>query len=108
MQDQNIMFKSILVNINDYDSYSMSHIWLIPTFYLECIPNIRTEGGDKEQFRNETHIAKIDPSDGSCVLMHYQNELQAAEFTLLGNLFLSEGKQGKGKWFKYIQHSWTP
>ena len=72
------------------------------TFYLECIPNIRTEGGDKEQFRNETHIAKIDPSDGSCVLMHYQNELQAAEFTLLGNLFLSEGKQGKGKWFKYI------
>lgn len=61
----------------------------------ECIPNIRTEGDDKEQFRNETHIAKIDPSDGSCVLMHYQNELQGAEFTLLGNLFLSEGKQGK-------------
>jgi len=71
----------------------------------ECIPNIRTEGDDKEQFRNETHIAKIDPSDGSCVLMHYQNELQAAEFTLLGNLFLSEGKQGKGKWFKYISPS---
>ena len=31
--------------------------------------------------------------------MHYQNEFQAAEFTLLGNLFLSEGKQGKGKRF---------
>ena len=65
---------------------------------LECIPNIRTEGNENEQFRNETHIAKIDPSDGSCVLMHYQNDFKAAEFTLLGNLFLSEGKQGKG-WF---------
>ena len=28
--------------------------------------------------------------------MHYQNDFKAAEFTLLGNLFLSEGKQGQG------------
>ena len=55
----------------------------------ECIPNIVTNGGP-----NETHITKM--NEDRPVLMSYQRDLNGcSEFTLLGNLFLTDGQPGK-------------
>lgn len=58
----------------------------------ELAMNIRTEGGEFPR-NNLTHCARIDPSDESkCLLLKYHEDLNSADFTLLGNLFFTEGK----------------
>ena len=53
--------------------------------------NIQTEGGEKER-KNETRCARVDPTDETKpMLIHYENELKSADFTLLGNLFICKG-----------------
>jgi len=53
--------------------------------------NIKTDGGDGKRL-NETRCARVDPEDETKpMLIHYENELKSADFTLLGNLFLSQG-----------------
>ena len=56
------------------------------------IPNIRTRGGENER-KNLTHCSRIDPADDSkSLLLRYEEDLNSADFTLLGNLFFTEGK----------------
>ena len=57
----------------------------------ELVMNIRTGGGEHERL-NETRCARVDPVDETKpMLIHYQNELNSADFTLLGNIFISQG-----------------
>ena len=45
---------------------------------------------------NETHVARVDPADeNKALLLHYEKDLKSADFTLLGNLFISKGEGGK-------------
>jgi len=61
----------------------------------ELIMNIRTSGGEEER-KNETHVARVDPADEKkALLLHYEKDLKSADFTLLGNLFISKGEGGK-------------
>lgn len=61
----------------------------------EMMPNIRITGGEHER-NNLTHIAKVDTADDSHVLKSYEKDYNCcSEFCLLGNLYASEGKQGK-------------
>jgi len=58
----------------------------------ELIPNIRTRGGENDR-KNLTYCSRIDPADDSkSLLLRYEEDLNSADFTLLGNLFFTEGK----------------
>uniref|UniRef100_H2YBD9 DUF1907 domain-containing protein n=1 Tax=Ciona savignyi TaxID=51511 RepID=H2YBD9_CIOSA len=60
----------------------------------EMMPNFRCRGGEKERV-NLTHIAKV-KQDGGYLLQNYENDYAgSSEFTLLANLFCSDGNPGK-------------
>ncbi|XP_071944149.1 ester hydrolase C11orf54-like [Antedon mediterranea] len=57
----------------------------------EMMANIRTKGGENKDRQNLTRIAKVNKQDGSCIL----EACDSTQFSLMANLFLSEGKPGK-------------
>nr|XP_002131943.1 ester hydrolase C11orf54 homolog [Ciona intestinalis] len=60
----------------------------------ELMPNFRCEGGERERV-NLCHVARV-KSDGGYLLQNYENDHgSSSEFSLLANLFCSDGKQGK-------------
>ncbi|XP_033108492.1 ester hydrolase C11orf54-like [Anneissia japonica] len=60
-------------------------------FNCEMMANIKTKGGQSNERRNCTRISKVNPEDGSCVLQTCETTC----FSLMANLFLSDGKPGK-------------
>ncbi|CAH1802358.1 unnamed protein product [Owenia fusiformis] len=61
--------------------------WQTEGVNCEMVTNIKT-GADA---KNNTHISKVDPSDGSCIL----KKPEGTDFALMANLFCSQGKPGK-------------
>jgi hypothetical protein len=54
------------------------------------MPNIKS-GSPAADGQNRSMFAKVSVEDGSCVLKEYRSR----EFSLLANLFLTEGQPGK-------------
>ena len=62
----------------------------------ELMPNLKNGNGNSTKFNNNTHVAKmLDGEDVPITDNHICEKYNSTEFTLLGNLFISEGKSGE-------------